>query len=264
MIDNNKNNLKLKPESTKSEEGIVAEELLENFEDYELLADRYSKDGYVVFDPEIETNVIDKVALDTLEILNRPKYQTQNRVQDAWYFKNSIRSLAIHGKILDFLSFVYKRKALPFQTLNFKEGTQQPVHSDAVHFNCRPEGFMCGVWIALEDVTMDNGPLIYYPGTHTYPDFLMDTFNLPQDTKYYRQYEIALQEWIDRKKIKPHYGVMKKGQALVWASNILHGGSEIKETNSTRLSQVTHYYFEGVQPWRPLLGGVDFNPQYIL
>ena len=49
MIDNNKNNLKLKPESTKSEEKIAAEEPLENFEDYELLAERYSKDGYVVF-----------------------------------------------------------------------------------------------------------------------------------------------------------------------------------------------------------------------
>ena len=229
-------------------------------ENYQTLSEEYLQNGYVIIDPEIEMSVIDRAALDTVEILNQ---NNDLRVQDAWYFKESIKALACHSNILDFLSFFYQRKALPFQTLNFEKGTQQPVHSDAVHFNCRPEGFMCGVWIALEDVTMNNGPLIYYPGSHTYPAFLMDTFDLPQDVKYYAQYETFLQKWIDEKELKPEYGVMKKGQALVWAANILHGGSAIKDPNSTRLSQVTHYYFEGVQPWRPLLGGADFNPRYI-
>ena len=32
-----------------------------------------------------------------------------------------------------------------------------------------PEGFMCGVWVALEDMDMDNGPLVYYPGSHQLP-----------------------------------------------------------------------------------------------
>ena len=30
---------------------------------------------------------------------------------------------------------------------------------------------MCGVWIALEDVDEDNGPLEYYPGSHRLPYF---------------------------------------------------------------------------------------------
>ena len=32
-----------------------------------------------------------------------------------------------------------------------------------------PEGFMCGVWVALEDMDMENGPLVYYPGSHKLP-----------------------------------------------------------------------------------------------
>jgi len=30
---------------------------------------------------------------------------------------------------------------------------------------------MCGVWLALEDIDADNGPLIYYPGSHRGPHF---------------------------------------------------------------------------------------------
>lgn len=38
---------------------------------------------------------------------------------------------------------------------------------------------------------------------------------------------------------------MKKGQGLICAANLLHGGS--KQTNKalTRQSQVTHYYLRG-------------------
>jgi ectoine hydroxylase-related dioxygenase (phytanoyl-CoA dioxygenase family) len=32
---------------------------------------------------------------------------------------------------------------------------------------------MCGVWVALEDIDMGNGPLIYYPGSHRVPEVTM-------------------------------------------------------------------------------------------
>jgi hypothetical protein len=34
-----------------------------------------------------------------------------------------------------------------------------------------------------------------------------------------------------------------KGQALIWAANLLHGGSVQHDPARTRWSQVTHYYF---------------------
>ena len=37
----------------------------------------------------------------------------------------------------------------------------------------------------------------------------------------------------------------KKGQTLIWASNLLHGGAPIINPNSTRFAQATHFYFEG-------------------
>ena len=56
---------------------------------------------------------------------------------------------------------------------------------------------------------------------------------------------------------------LRKGQALVWAANLLHGGSPIKDPARTRHSQVNHYFFEGClyyQPQRsdPFLGRIEW------
>ena len=37
---------------------------------------------------------------------------------------------------------------------------------------------------------------------------------------------------------------LKKGQAVIWAANLLHGGRPIRDPERTRHSQATHYYFE--------------------
>ena len=40
---------------------------------------------------------------------------------------------------------------------------------------------------------------------------------------------------------------MKKGTALIWSANLLHGGGIITDHNRTRLSQVTHYNFDSCE-----------------
>ena len=50
---------------------------------------------------------------------------------------------------------------------------------------------------------------------------------------------------------------MKKGQAIIWASNLLHGGEQVKDINSTRHSQVTHYFFESEYYYTPLMSHKD-------
>ena len=40
---------------------------------------------------------------------------------------------------------------------------------------------------------------------------------------------------------------------LIWHSNLLHGGSSIKDSKATRRSQVTHYFFRNCAYKRPFL-----------
>jgi hypothetical protein len=43
----------------------------------------------------------------------------------------------------------------------------------------------------------------------------------------------------------------RKGQALIWAANLLHGGSFQKDRSRTRWSQVTQYYFKNCIYYTP-------------
>lgn len=102
-------------------------------------------------------------------------------------------------------------------------GTEQEVHADSIHFSSEPEGYMCGVWIALENIGEEQGPLLVHPGSH-------------------------LGGERERQKVL----TVQKRQAVIWGPDLLHGGAPQTNKNATRYSQVTHYYFEGVKPWRPI------------
>lgn len=176
------------------------------------------------------------------------KTQGERRIQDAWKFDDDVRAIAANQVTLDLLSKLYGRKAFPFQTLNFPVGTQQDAHTDIVHFSSLPARFMCGVWLAMEDIGSDAGPLFYYPGSHRWPIMsnsligrrgYKNSLHSAQDP--YAKAWAAIVEAADA---KPQNFLARKGQALIWCANLLHGGSPQIDHRLTRWSQVTHYYFD--------------------
>ncbi|QGM99195.1 phytanoyl-CoA dioxygenase family protein [Methylocystis parvus] len=178
------------------------------------------------------------------------------RVQDAWRFDEDVRGVACNASILELLSTLYGRQAFPFQTLNFPVGTQQPVHSDHIHFCSIPERFMCGVWVALEDVHADAGPLFYFPGSHVWPSYGNEHVGASPDAgavlKYIRLHEAMPEKF----GVARETFIARKGQALIWASNLLHGGAAQNDLTRSRWSQVTHYFFEGCRYTTPLKNDV--------
>jgi len=122
--------------------------------------------GYCILDLSIEENVLDKIIDNCAN-----KYEDSTRIQNAFEFSENVKHLALYEQIINFLRNAYGRAPIPFQTLNFNKGTQQPTHSDSIHFNTYPYGFMCGAWVALQEVDENNGALHYYPGSHKLPFF---------------------------------------------------------------------------------------------
>lgn len=170
------------------------------------------------------------------------------RIQDAWRFDDDVKRIAANDRILNLLSKLYGRRAFPFQTLNFPVGTQQALHSDSIHFSSIPERFMCGVWVAFEDVAPEAGPLVYVPGSHKWPILSnamigrsgAENRGLPAQDAFNN----AWQALVDTSGIRREQFTPKKGQALIWTANLLHGGAPQIDPTLTRWSQVTHYYFE--------------------
>jgi hypothetical protein len=175
------------------------------------------------------------------------------RLQDAFKFDEDVRAIAANSVMIATLGALYGRRAFPFQTLNFPVGTQQPFHTDAVHFSCVPERFMCGVWVALEDVGPEQGPLIYYPGSHKWPIYTNEHLDVPNAAVSDQgTYEPVWRELVRVSGIAEQRFFAKRGQALIWTANLLHGGAPQANPDLTRWSQVTHYYFENCAYYTPM------------
>lgn len=229
-------------------------------EDAELVR-KFARDGYVVFDPRIPSSTIDAIVEWTT-----PRYsQTteawsadERRMLDAWNDCRAIRDVARAPRILDVLRLLYQRTPVPFQTLNFKLGSQQRTHSDTIHFDSIPHGFMCGVWVALEDVDASSGPLHYFPSSQRLPIFDLHDIGITgsmQKSPYenYSRYEDFVEELMRAEQLERTELHVERGQALIWSANLFHGGSPILDATRTRHSQVTHYYFEGCIYYTPLM-----------
>jgi hypothetical protein len=55
----------------------------------------------------------------------------------------------------------------------------------------------------------------------------------------------------------------KKGDLLIWSSNIIHGGSPVTKDGVTRWSQVTHYFFEDCYYYTPMLSNMVTRELYL-
>jgi hypothetical protein len=183
------------------------------------------------------------------------------RVQDAWRQGTAVRALALHPKVTRLLSAAYGRTPFPFQTLNFQRGSEQGLHSDALHFHSEPERFMCGVWFALEDVRPESGPLIYRKGSHRLPVLTLRDAGVTSPRRgsnaYAAKYVPALTAQADAAGAPVETAMLKKGQALVWSANLAHGGAPILDPDATRRSLVVHFFFENCLYHTPLAGAED-------
>lgn len=224
----------------------------------------FARDGYLVFDAKIEPSVLDGALADLASRHPLGPTGVPQRLQDAWRFSDAVANIATAPKVLEMLQLLYRRPALPFQTLNFAVGTQQRTHSDTIHFQTHPANWMCGVWIALEDIDEDNGPLHYYPGSHSERPYDMGDLELQADYAAYPSYEDFIGALASARGWTRTTLTMPRGSALIWSANLLHGGESIRDQRRTRHSQVTHYYFPGCTYYTPMssdlfLGRVDFR-----
>jgi hypothetical protein len=222
----------------------------------------FRRDGYLVVE---DPRIIDDLDVDGIWTRLAAAFDVHGngRVQDAWTTDFAVRAIARHPAVLDTLRLLYGREPLPFQTLNFLNGTEQRTHSDTIHFSSLPSGFMCGVWMALEDVTLRQGPLHYYPGSQRLPELDYEDLGLPpvlgdqtwenpNTRATYHRYEEKIADVARGSGFRREELALARGSFLVWSANLLHGGSPRDDRTLTRRSQVTHYYFDNSLPYTPM------------
>lgn len=238
--------------------------LSKNFKNpkYSHLVDKLNQDGYCIYNPMIDEALIDKANNDLQTIVESKQFKTNAaeyhyndspRIVEAWKDSKSIKSLATNKNILELLTYAYNSRAIPFSTINFLKGTEQPLHSDEFHFGSIPHGYLTGVWLALEDIHPDSGPLSIVEKSHKLPLFSFEMIGLdvPKSKNQLKEFNAVYEDWVrqiiidnDLKVLTPK---LKKGECLIWLSNTLHGSFEITNKELTRKSLVTHFHYEACE-----------------
>lgn len=210
----------------------------------------FAASGVAVFRSLVEPELCREVRVALEPEFDR--HPGADRLMDMWRRHSPVREVARHPAVMELLSELYGRRPIPFQTLDFRHGTEQRLHADSVHFDSLPPGLMCGVWVALEDVGEDQGPLTYVPGSHLRPRVDPAAARGRGGRFDYERYEDLEAERV--RGMATERFLAHAGDALVWAADLVHGGAPRTDPTSTRWSQVTHYFFEGATYVTPMLG----------
>ncbi len=214
----------------------------------------WHNNGFLILENFFKTDEIDQLngEIDFLlkkRILNFN--YTQSKIMQAYKWSKKARSFFMHANLLEVLSLLLGQEIIPFQTINFLNGSEQKAHADAFHMSTFPKGNMIAAWIALEDIRDENGPLFYYPGSHKLTYLNIDSVGGARYSKLWidsdlnSRYEYTLEKMIQKNDLKRKVFMAKKGDVLIWHANLIHGGSPVKKQNATRKSMVCHYYAKG-------------------
>lgn len=168
-------------------------------------------------------------------------------------------------EIDNFLNWAFGEAPVLMGSLQFEKGTQQEAHIDAIFFWPQPAYAMAGVWIALEDIHPDSGPLFYIPGSHRWP-FSRSEHVVQADPDLARKRQSAKEghltpeeraqvvgeigaKWteqfltLERQKSGKRVPIcLQAGDAVVWHSLLAHGGSPRLDVTKSRRSVVFHYF----------------------
>ncbi len=216
---------------------------------------RFIEEGYMILkgfyaDEEVDqyNAEIDRLRSTATIDFNYTGRKMMEAFKDSDYIN---RQFFRNEKLLQIYSFLLGKKVIPFQTINFIQGSEQRSHSDSIHMTTYPEGYLIAAWTALEDVSPENGTIHYYPGSHRLPYLMCPNYD-SGNTRYRigkqsnKHYEDAIQKLIEEKGLKKQLFTGRQGDVFIWHANLLHGGSPILDPERTRKSMVAHYFTEEV------------------
>jgi ectoine hydroxylase-related dioxygenase (phytanoyl-CoA dioxygenase family) len=224
--------------------------------------------GYVVFPRAIDATVIDEY-LDLFEAawdasppgiyvqwnrqvvpMERAYYDDVTKVSDLHCCFRRADELVFPQPVLRFLTQIYERPPVAFQTMTMRKGSEEILHIDTGPLTLTEPMSMAASWVALEDIQPDSGEFQFVPGSHRLPELLhhgMDKGHSGDYDEYGRILDTTL-SMCEERGLKTEIFTAKKGDVLIWHADLMHGGVPIRDQTRTRQSLVAHYMPLGVMP----------------
>lgn len=229
------------------------ERFLELDPHYQQHAIDWFEKGYLIFRGFFNENEVAEVNAEVDQLLEKGSVNERknNKIFFAYRQSEKLGQLVRRKELVDLMSALTGRRMQPFQSLNFIKGSQQRAHSDSIHMTTYPRGYLTAIWIALEQVDDQSGPLFYYPGSHRLPYVMNSDFDHGGNryqigTDANGRYEDKIESILEANNFPKAYFYTEPGDLLIWHANLIHGGDPIKDPSRTRKSMVVHYFGEDV------------------
>jgi phytanoyl-CoA hydroxylase len=244
---------------------LASEEVTEA--DAEILA-HYIDYGYVVFPKVTDESLIDEY-LDLFEAawnappddvfvhwkmqyvpMERKYYDEVTKVSEFHHYFARAGELIFPPPVLRFLTQIYDRPPVAFQTMTMRKGSQENLHIDTGPLTLTEPMSMAASWVALEDVQPSSGEFQFIPGSHGLPELLHYGTEKGHNGDY-EEYDRILKTTLrtcEERGLKTERFMAKKGDVLIWHADLMHGGAPIEDWQRTRKSLVAHFMPLGVMP----------------
>jgi phytanoyl-CoA hydroxylase len=155
-----------------------------------------------------------------------------------------IRTYLFHQKIIDVLTNIISPNVKCMQSMLFVKGpgkAGQSWHQDEFYIPTRDRS-LTGVWIAIDDATIDNGCLWIIPGR---PGHMMP--RVQNDSKEYADVDTIDVSQYSAEQMPVE---VEKGSVVFFNGYTLHSSRRNKTTDCFRMALVNHYMSaESMLPW---------------
>ena len=163
------------------------------------------------------------------------------RLADHYMTDPPTRDLAMDPRLTRILHQLMGYAPVVCNTILFERGSEQDMHSDMFYMPPVTENQMVATWIAIDDVTDDNGPLVYVPGSHKLPSHRFSNGSVRAIPEEVPAAVAAIQKRMSDLGLASETFTAKRGDVLIWHSQLMHGGNAIRDRSAKRTSIVTHY-----------------------
>lgn len=154
-----------------------------------------------------------------------------------------------NGEGLGVCDEFFGEPAALYTSLYYERGSEQALHRDTPYFCTRPAGRYLGVWLALDDVDDDNGPLQVVPGSHRLPAIDLERLRTeifgdrpvpPTSAEGWDAYQGLVQAQCRERGMHARNVHVQKGDVIIWHPEMLHGGAAHSNRQRSRRSLVMH------------------------
>jgi hypothetical protein len=191
----------------------------------------------------VTVDLLDTGERSLLGLLTPQEIATRRmKINDLYLDMPEVRELALSERIAPILEQLLGQSPALCNSLYFEKGSQQPPHVDALYMTPKSPEHLIAIWVALEDAHVDAGQLEYYPGSHKIEQMIFSNGTRHFIPEEMPKWHAHMDAEVERRSLEKQTFSAKKGDVLIWHSNLLHGGGPIADPTRTRKSLVFHYF----------------------